>query len=194
MRDIVVSTEDAELSGIAKASGARVCPRPVELARDETTTAAVVDHLLEELDPHAELFEAIAILQVTSPLRQVDDVLRSIEMIGSGKFDSVVSAYETMVCHPAKLYFLDETHDIPVAIPVAPELHRLRRQSLPKVFRRNGAIFVVTREYYGRTGKLWGGRTGIVIMPEERSIDIDASADLDNARQRLMLGCNKIQQ
>lgn len=185
VRDIVVSTEDAELSGIAKACGIAVCPRPAELAQDETTTAAVVDHLLAELDPNAELFEAVAILQVTSPLRQVSDVQRSIEMISSGNFDSVVSAYETMACHPAKLYFLDETQAMPVATPVAPELQRLRRQDLPKAFRRNGAIFIVTREYHGKTGQLWGGRTGIVIMPEDRSVDIDASADLDNARQRL---------
>ena len=36
-------------------------------------TSAVVEHLLHELDPTRQQFEALAILQVTSPLRQVMD-------------------------------------------------------------------------------------------------------------------------
>lgn len=185
--DVVVSTEDAELAGIAQDCGVLVAARPAELAQDETTTAAVVDHLLAQLDPDAKLFDAIAILQVTSPLRQVGDIRRSIEMISSGAYDSVVSAYQTMACHPAKLYFLDETKATPTAIPVAPELQRARRQDLPKAFRRNGAIFIVTREYYQKTGQLWGGCTGLVVMPESRSIDIDTAADLARVRQMLVL-------
>ena len=184
--DVVVSTEDLELAGIAQNCGVLVVTRPAELAQDETTTAAVVDHLLAQLDPDAELFDAIAILQVTSPLRQVSDILRSIEMISSGAYESVVSAYQTMVCHPAKLYFLDESKAMPTAVPVAPELQRARRQDLPKAYRRNGSIFIVTREYYEKTGQLWGGCTGLVVMPERRSIDIDTPADLLKARQILV--------
>lgn len=184
--DVVVSTEDLELAGIAQNCGVLVATRPAVLAQDETTTAAVVDHLLAQLDPDAELFDAIAILQVTSPLRQVSDILRSIEMISSGAYESVVSAYQTMVCHPAKLYFLDESKAMPTAVPVAPELQRARRQDLPKAYRRNGAIFIVTREYYEKTGQLWGGCTGLVVMPERRSIDIDTPADLLKARKILV--------
>jgi CMP-N,N'-diacetyllegionaminic acid synthase len=184
--DVVVSTEDLELAGIAQNCGVLVATRPAELAQDETTTAAVVDNLLAQLDPDAELFDAIAILQVTSPLRQVSDIRRSIEMISSGAYESVVSAYQTMVCHPAKLYFLDESQAMPTAVPVAPELQRARRQDLPKAYRRNGAIFIVTREYYEKTGQLWGGCTGLVVMPESRSIDIDTPADLLKARQILV--------
>lgn len=183
--DIIVSTEDAELAEIAQACGVLVVPRPANLAQDDTTTAAVVDQLLAKLDPNAERFNAVAILQVTSPLRHVGDIRLSIEMISSGAFDSVVSAYETTACHPAKLYFLDETQATQIVTPVAPELQHARRQDLPKVFRRNGAIFIVTREYQKKMGQLWGGRTGLVVMPESRSIDIDAAADLARARQML---------
>lgn len=183
--DVIVSTEDPELAGIAKVAGARVLDRPAELASDETTTAAVVDDILQRLDPEAVHFDAIAILQVTSPLRDTGDISRSIEMMRSGAYDSVVSAYETMKCHPAKLYFLDQTGAAPVAIPVAPELQHARRQDLPAAFRRNGAIFITTRRRYAQTGQLWGGRTGLVIMPQKRSIDIDAASDLEQARQLL---------
>ena len=36
--DIIVSTEDLELSNIARNVGARVLDRPIELAQDDTTT------------------------------------------------------------------------------------------------------------------------------------------------------------
>lgn len=185
VNDIVVSTEDGELAEIAKACGVPTVPRPAELAQDDTTTAAVVDHLLEWLDPDATRFDAVGILQVTSPLREIGDIRRSIEMINSGAYDSVVSAYEAMTCHPAKLYFLEDTAGTPLARPVAPEHEFARRQNLPQAYRRNGAIFLVTRDHYLRTGRLWGGRTGLVVMPESRSVDIDNAADLDRARRML---------
>lgn len=177
LEDIVVSTEDAELAGIARQTGIPVIPRPAALAEDGTTTNAVVDHLLETLDPGARVFDAIAILQVTSPLREEDDIRQSIALIRSDQYDSVLGACASRI-HPAKLYYLIGQ----TAEPVAPQHECVRRQDLPPVYRRNGAIFIVTRAHYARTGRLWGGRTGLVVMPEERSIDIDAIADLEAAR------------
>jgi N-acylneuraminate cytidylyltransferase len=185
VEDVVVSTEDEELAGIAKGCGAPVVPRPSELAQDHTTTAAVVDHLLDRLDPKAKEFDAVAILQATSPLRENGDIQRSIAMINSGAYDSVLSAYNTTTCHPAKLYFLEDKMGPPMAKPVAPEHEFAQRQDLPQAYRRNGAIFLVTRDQYARTGRLWGGRTGLVVMPESRSVDIDGTADLERARQML---------
>jgi CMP-N-acetylneuraminic acid synthetase len=183
--NIVVTTEDDELSRIAKICGVSVVERPEELALDDTTTSAVVDHLLDFLDPDATRFDAVAILQVTSPLRETADIRYSIEMINSGAYDSVVSAYEAMTCHPAKLYLIDETSVTPLVKPVLGEYEFSRRQDLPKAFRRNGAIFLVTRDHYARTGQLWGGRTGLVIMPKSRSVDIDSVDDLNKAKQFL---------
>lgn len=185
VEDIVVSTEDDELAIIAESCGVSVVRRPTELAQDSTATAAVVDHVLSVFDPEAIRFDAVAILQVTSPLREPDDIRRSIEMMNSGAYDSVVSAYMTTTCHPAKLYFLEDTMEVPVARPVAPEHEFARRQDLPQAYRRNGAIFLVTRDHYARTGRLWGGRTGLVVMPENRSVDIDNIADLNRAREIL---------
>lgn len=183
--DIFVSTEDNELARIAENCHVQVVKRPIELARDSSTTTAVVEHLLSMIDPEATRFDAVAILQVTSPLREPDDILRSIDMMNSGAYDSVVSAYATTVCNPAKLYFLEETMEVPLARPVAPEHEFARRQDLPQSYRRNGAIYIVTRDHFARTGRLWGGRTGLVVMPEKRSVDIDTAADLNKVREVL---------
>lgn len=177
----VVSTEDEELSMIASACGTRVVPRPAGLARDESTTGSVIKDLLGKLDPQSRLYDAITILQVTSPLRCIDDIDGALDLFESGKYDSVVSASEYFGVHPAKLYFMTDDG----AQSAAPEYETRRRQDLPLVFRRNGAIFMVTRRYFENSGRLWGGRTGLLKMPAARSLDIDTSDDLEAARQYL---------
>ena len=102
--------------------------------------------------------------------------------MATGGFDSVVSAFADEGPHPAKAYLVEDG----IARSVMPEFETSRRQDLPPVFRRNGALFMVTREHYARTGRLWGGRTGLVEMPRERSIDIDAPQDFELARARFL--------
>lgn len=179
--EVLVSTEDAEMAEVARACGARVDPRPAALAEDKTTTAAVVEDLLARLDPGIVIFRQIAILQVTSPLRGDADIQAARRLIDSGVFDSVVSGFAFTDHHPAKMYYLDSD----AARPVSPEFETARRQDLPRVCRRNGAIFWTTRDWFERTGRLWGGRTGLVLMPPERSIDIDRPEDLEAARRQL---------
>ncbi len=177
----IVSTEDAELSRIAAACGVVVVQRPVALAQDDTTTARVVAHLLQTIDPNSDRFDAITILQVTSPLRQATDVNAAVTMLQDGAYDSVVSVHKHTGVHPAKLYLM--TADGAVSAAADYETHR--RQDLPPVYRRNGAIFMVKRRYFNQTGRLWGGKIGLVHMPQDRSIDIDTIADLQAARRFL---------
>ena len=92
--DIIVSTEDNELSNIAKSVNAIVLDRPAKLAQDDTTTAAVVENILQHLDPDKKIYDAICILQVTSALRKNEDILESVNSFYAGtisRIDSVTS-------------------------------------------------------------------------------------------------------
>lgn len=175
--DIFVSTEDEEMFAVAARCGVVAVRRPLDLARDESTTNSVMEHLLTTIDETC--YAALAVLQVTSPLRTTHDIKAGLLRMATGEYDSVVSVFEEDQCHPAKMYLLESG----VAIPVLPAYEASRRQELPRVFRRNGAIFMVTREFYRETGRLWGGRTGLIEMPRDRSVDIDAPADLVAARK-----------
>lgn len=179
--DVIISTEDLELSNIAKRAGARVFERPMNLAMDNSSTADVVYNVLDQLGD-SNIYEAIAILQVTSALRNEEDILKSIEMIQSKIYDSIISVYETKSSDPAKQYYINEIEGNKIASPFVPSLQHLTRHKRPKVFQRNGAIFTVTKEFFLKTSNLWGGKIGIVNMPFERSIDIDNIEDLKKAR------------
>lgn len=179
--ELIVSTDDEAMAAAAGKCGTRVDMRPPELAQDASTTASVVEYLLEKLDPEASIYDTIAILQVTSPLRQSEDIAQSRRMMEEGNYDSIVSAFIETEAHPAKMYVMCDGF----AEPVLPKYEASRRQDLPPIYRRNGAIFVVRRTHFLQTGQLWGGRTGLVEMPRERSVDIDAPGDLDRTRSFL---------
>jgi CMP-N,N'-diacetyllegionaminic acid synthase len=173
---LLVSTEDAELAQIAARCGVQVAHRPAELAQDNTTTAAVVADLLQEHEA-----DVITILQATSPLRQAVDIDAALALFESGEYDSVVSGCVYNGPHPAKLYMADGRG----VRPVAPEFEIARRQDLPLIYQRNGAIFMVKAAYFKQTGALWGGNTAMLKMPVERSVDVDSHADLEAARKYL---------
>jgi CMP-N,N'-diacetyllegionaminic acid synthase len=186
--DIIVSSEDIELLDIANKKGARVLERPAFLAQDDTTTAAVARHVLEALDPENKIYDAIGILQVTSALRNQEDILNSISLISSGHYDSVISCFELDNIHPAKQYTINKIDDHQIGVPILPDSHPLQQQHAnrhqrSKIYHRNGAIFLVTTKHFILTGHLWGGRVGIVQMPIERSIDIDTLDELEKARK-----------
>lgn len=177
--DVFVSSDDEAMLAVASAAGVVALRRPAELARDESTTASVMDHLLASVD--ATRYTSLGVLQVTSPLRTAADIIEGRRLLDGGGFDSVVSVFEERLCHPAKMYLVEDG----VAVPVLPAHESSRRQDLPRIVRRNGAIFLVTMAHYRATGRLWGGRTGFVEMPQVRSVDIDMPADLETARRFL---------
>lgn len=69
-----VSTDDAEISGVARRWGANVLYRPQHIAQDDSPTEAVVAHALRNL----HVFGAVFLLQPTSPLRTAQDCDRAI--------------------------------------------------------------------------------------------------------------------
>jgi CMP-N-acetylneuraminic acid synthetase len=91
---VVLSTEDAEIKDVARAFGAEVIDRPVELAQDETKSAPCVVHAVEELEKQGYKPDIVILLQPTSPnktVKMIDDVIE--KLINSDK-DSVFTGHK----------------------------------------------------------------------------------------------------
>ena len=65
------------------------------------------------------------------------------------------------------------------------------RQSYECLYQRNGAIYIVSTEFFLRTGCLTNQRPFIFEMPWERSINIDCPGDLLIARALIESGLIK---
>ena len=61
----------------------------------------------------------------------------------------------------------------------------MARQSLPKVYMPNGAIYIITVEAFKRYGTFLTKETVSYTMPKERSIDVDSASDMDLIRNFL---------
>ena len=70
LKKIIVSTDSREIANISKNIGLEVpFIRPKSLAKNETPTVDVIKHALEFYISKKINFDAVCILQVTSPLR-----------------------------------------------------------------------------------------------------------------------------
>ena len=170
--DVVVSTDDDEIAGIAASAGASVLRRPPELAADDTPTLPVLLPALEHYRS-GRTPSRIITLQPTSPLRRPTDITGALALLTTS-CDAVVGV--CAVEHsPYKMFRVDDDSLLPLLEGFAPGTPR---QQLPPVFRENGAVYVTWRDVLVNQRSIWGARTRPFLMDARSSVDIDTSYDL----------------
>lgn len=171
---IIVSTDDAAIASVARAHGAEVYERPAHLATDEALVIDALKDLVQRLQLEGETPEWMILLEPTCPLRSAEDVLECFERISEGGYDSVAT-FKDAELNPHRAWRITEGAPevfIPGAIPWLP------RQKLPKAYQLNGAVYVFRVSLLAEeTRSLLVGRLGAVLMPKERSQDIDDNLD-----------------
>lgn len=177
----VVSTECEEIAGVCRNLGAEVpFLRPKSLASDDSRSIDVVNHAIESLN---EKFDAVMLLQPTSPFRTFEDINDALLMKSDAS--SVISVVPVEGTHPARMKFIEEGFLIDP--PFGEEFENMPRQNLRPMYIRNGAIYLTgINEIYRETFK--GDKSRALIMPKERSINIDSLFDLQLARAMLKEG------
>ncbi len=175
---VIVSTDDPQIASEARRLGAEVpFMRPIELAGDGTPTLPVLQHAVRELERQGYTCDAVATLQPTSPLRLADDIDAAVALLLDTECRSVVSLVEAP-CHPSRMRVVDGT----LVRPLTGDAFALRlRQDFPHVFAENGAIYVTRHDVLMRDGAILAAPARALIMPRERSIDIDDELDLSIA-------------
>ena len=178
---VVVSTDDDEIAEISKSLGAEVpFKRPAELSSDQTLSIDVVLHALDVLEKD---FDAVMMLQPTSPFRTSIDIEGAIKIIDGAS--SVISVVPVEGTHPARMKFVED--GVLIDPPFAETIENMPRQELRPMYIRNGAIYL-TRISDLRHRTFKGALSRALIMPKERSINIDTGFDLALARVALSNG------
>jgi N-acylneuraminate cytidylyltransferase len=172
--DVVVSSDDDEILSLAQLNKeVIVIKRPKELAQDNSKTAPVLTHVLESLKEVK--FDYLILLQPTSPLRTTEDIDLAFEKLFNSEATSLISVCE-LEHHPYKSFKLDEKGYLQGVInndyPFYP------RQSLPKAYRANGAIYIIEVEAFVKKNTLLTNKTLHFEMSIESSLDIDTPNDI----------------
>jgi len=176
LSDVLVSTDDPEIARIAEKYGAQVpFMRPDELAKDSSPTIPVIQHALEHMEKLNQTeYDGVLLLEPTSPLRMPVDIETALETLYNSDADSVVSVCKLTHTHPVQIKKIVGEQLIPFLVD---EPEGIRRQDLqPDAYYRNGAIYLMRKETLLK-GSIRGNKSMPLIMPPERSVNIDDELD-----------------
>ena len=188
---LIVSTDSAEYASVARKYGAEIpFLRPVELATDTSPEMHTTLHLMEWLEKESlAAFDIIIRLQGTSPLRTAEDLDAALELFITEEAESVISVCECLVT-PLWMNTLPADHSMHNFIPE--EIRKKNRQELPTYYQLNGAIFIANWKFIREQKSWFSGKCYAYIMPQERSVDIDNSLDLEFAKFLIQKNLKKI--
>ena len=176
--DVVVSTEDEEIAGVARSCGAKVpFLRPRDLAGDDVESLPVVQHAVKEMEKlRRGEYEYVVLLQATAPLCRAMDINACLEKLKTGDCDSVVTVTPVST-HPLKMKKIEDGDVLLNYIDQGFEEMR-PRQLLPPVYRRSGAVYASKRKVPMEEGTLVGRHARAVVVPQHTAVDIDTPLDL----------------
>jgi CMP-N-acetylneuraminic acid synthetase len=175
---IIVSTDSPKIAEVAKQYGADVpFLRPKELATDTSPKIPVLQHAVRYLEQEEnDHYDLIVDLDPTSPLRTVEDIENCVNKMIE-KNPNVV--FSVTPAHKNPYFNMVEEKNGRVYLCKKLDRSITRRQDAPMVYAMNASIYVYKKDFLLNTDSVFSDNTMAVVMPEERSIDIDRPIDFE---------------
>ncbi|MCC7359763.1 MAG: acylneuraminate cytidylyltransferase [Anaerolineales bacterium] len=176
---VVVSTDDAEIAGVAQRYGAEVVWRPADISGDTATSEQALLHALDHLrQAEGYVPDILVYLQCTSPLTMAEDI--------DGVVDALIrSGADTALAVMPFHYFIWHGPCDDAAGVNHMKLVRPRRQDREAQYLEAGAVVVMRVPGFLKEQLRFYGRTALYEMPPERCLEIDEPADVLIAEARL---------
>jgi CMP-N-acetylneuraminic acid synthetase len=179
---IYISTDIKEILESPKQDGIFKIRRTKNLAGDEIPMADVVlDFLSEGIGADIADSKTIVLLQVTSPLRNSEDIRKALQLFEQVKGNLVISVTDAK--NDVLKYGLISGGKFQHIS--SPEYSFQNRQRLPKVYRPNGAIYIFKAGWFRSKKSFATPSTFAYKMPAERSVDIDTIDDFKLVEKKL---------
>ncbi len=174
---LIVSTDDDEIAAVAERYGAEVpFRRPSELATDEAAKLPVIKHAHREAESQTgKTYDYIVDLDVTAPIRLVDDIERCFNRVHETDATSAYTVTESGKNPYFNMIELDEDGNASLSKSLDEDV--VRRQDAPTVYEMNASVYTYEREFLQDTDSTHAGHTTVAEMPPERSVDIDRPID-----------------
>ncbi|SFV63668.1 Legionaminic acid cytidylyltransferase [hydrothermal vent metagenome] len=174
---IVISTDSDDIANIAKEYGAEVFfKRSAEMASDTAGKLDVIRNaFVRSEEYYNEKYNYLIDLDATAPLRIVDDIINSFTQFLENNNDNLITAMPSRRSPYFNLVEVDKNGT--VALSKTLDSSIVRRQDTPKSYDMNASIYIWKRDVILNEKSLFLEKTGLYVMPEERSIDIDSPLD-----------------
>lgn len=184
---VILSTDDPEIAEAGRQCGLDVpFMRPPDLASDQSPMLPAIQHVLRTLAEKGEHYDALCLLQPTTPLRRAEHIDGCIELMEQRGVDCVV----TMLPVPAEynphwVYFQDKEGFL--RLSTGEETPIPRRQALPPAFHREGSVYVSRTNVIQEQNSLYGRSVAGFLMEQGSSVNIDTMEDWQEAERLLAL-------
>ncbi|RLA81322.1 MAG: acylneuraminate cytidylyltransferase family protein [Deltaproteobacteria bacterium] len=177
LRRVIVSTDHEEIARISRECGAEVpFKRPVDISED-VPTEFVIQHAVEFVEKEeGRKIDIVVTLQPTTPLLNSMDIDVTIEKLANECLDSVITVKEVEE-YPWWMMRIDDRGLIEPFIGRDLMGEITVRQNLEKLYIPNGGAWATKRDVVMKEDRLVGKKCGAIVMPPERSVDIDTTLD-----------------
>ncbi|MBU1344866.1 MAG: acylneuraminate cytidylyltransferase family protein [Proteobacteria bacterium] len=178
---IIVSTDNKDIERSALAAGAEVpFLRPAELASDTSPEWLSWQHAVRTVKDEGHGFDIFVSIPATSPLRAVEDIDNCIQaLVEDDDADGVITVCKA-ARHPS--FNMIVRDDNGFAALAMPELHGIsRRQDVSPMYDITTVAYAARPEFILTASSLFEGKIKAVVVPRERSLDIDTEFDLTMA-------------
>ncbi len=171
---VIVSTDDEEISRIARDFGAEVpFLRPKELADDHTGATEVIAHAIEYLCNQETKLSAVCCIYATTPFIRQADLKQGLAILEAGNWQYVFSA--TTFAFPIFRSFQKNAEG--GLKMLFPEYFNTRSQDLPEVLHDAGQFYWGRPQAWIDHARIFDSNSTTVIIPRWRVQDIDTEED-----------------
>lgn len=172
--NICVTTDDAEIISVVEQYGLKVpFVRPAELATDTCGSNEVIQHAYQFFSDKGINYDAIVLLQPTSPFRKVEFIEEAVALYDENI--DMVTSVRPAACNP---YYDGFEEDKEGLLQISKGDGTIaRRQEAPKVWQQNGSIYVINPKSLIEKGMGKFTKIKKYAMPENYSVDLDTMLD-----------------
>ena len=171
---VIVSTDDEEISLIARDFGAEVpFQRPKELSDDHTGTTEVIAHAIDWLQSQGAAISAVCCIYATAPFICQNDLRQGLTILEAGNWRFVFSAatfsfpvfrsFQKNADGSLKMFF--------------PQFFNTRSQDFPEALHDAGQFYWGRPQAWLDRAAIFDIHSTVVIIPRWRVQDIDTEED-----------------
>ena len=151
--DTYVITDSEKIANIGRKLGAEVpFLRPDSISKDKSKSIEFILHAINFYEEKNIFFDAVLLLQPTSPMRDLALLKKAIHLFKENNEDSLISCYKEEYINDLVMYKYGKGAKLK---PLNIQHNKgVRRQDHGDVFIRNGAIYLTKVSYLKRITKL----------------------------------------
>jgi pseudaminic acid cytidylyltransferase len=181
--EVMVSTDDAEISEISIKAGAQIpFLRSPQTSNDDAHVADVIEEVLAKYKQQGKEFDVFCVFFPTAPFIRQNRLSEGLEMLNKDGFDSVFPVLR--YSYPIQRSLKIENGKVSMNWP---ENFNKRSQDLPLAYHDSGQFYWMKTEAFLMQKKLFAKNSGAIVLSDLEAHDIDTPEDWKVAEMKYKL-------